>query len=130
MRHRGCFVVLVCACAVARADEPKYEFAKPDEVKGVVWKASANLGLLGTYGNSRSVALSGALNISRNDGKNKIALDAAGAYSQSWTRSLVAIVLTTMPLSTWRWQAGASRYCPSNSTTQKRQTATGVMCSR
>jgi hypothetical protein len=89
-----CGLVTAGLCAApgaVRADDPKYEFGKQEEVKTVVWKVSAGLGALGTYGNSRSVTINGSLNVSRNDGKNKIALDAVGAYSEAWVRSLNAV---------------------------------------
>ena len=74
--------------ASARADdEPKYDFGKAEEVKTVIWKASANAGFLLTSGNSSTVSVSGGLNISRNDGKNKLTLSGGGAYAQSQLRA-------------------------------------------
>ena len=82
---------VVCALSLfaagARADEPKYDFGKAEEVKDVIWKASANAGFILTSGNSSTVTVSGGLNISRNDGKNKLTLDGAGAYAQSQLRA-------------------------------------------
>ena len=49
----------------------------------VVWKASAQAGLILTTGNSNGLSVSGAANASRNDGTNKITLDVAGAYARS-----------------------------------------------
>ena len=77
---------LLAACAVAHADPPKFDYGKPEEVKLVVWKASASLGLVATTGNSESITLSGGLTISRNDGKNKLVFDAGGAYARSQIR--------------------------------------------
>lgn len=75
--------------AMGRADDPKYEFAKPEEVKDVVWKAAAQAGLVFTYGNSQILTASGGFNASRNDGKNKLALDVAGIYAVSWVQTIV-----------------------------------------
>jgi putative salt-induced outer membrane protein YdiY len=67
----------------ARADDPKYEFGKQAEVKTVEWKASVQAGFLYTTGNSNTASISGGATASRNDGKNKVSLDVAGAYARS-----------------------------------------------
>lgn len=70
----------------AGAQEPKFEYGKPEDlkdVKAVEWKASASAGLILSTGNSRSLAFSGSANISRKDGDNKFTLDAAGAFARS-----------------------------------------------
>ncbi len=85
-------LVLVVALAAGRAraaDPPKFEFGKREEVKQVTWLASANLGLIWTTGNSSTVTLSGGANVSRNDGKNKIALEVNGAYSRASIRQAI-----------------------------------------
>lgn len=77
--------------AAARADEPKFEFAKPEEINGVKdikdveWKAQAAAGLVLTTGNSRSFAVTGSINASRKDGNNKVGLEAAAAFARSET---------------------------------------------
>lgn len=81
-------LVLVCAALAApralAADPPKFEFGKAEEIKvPVEWKASAQLGLIATTGNSETITLSGGLSASRNDGKNKVALDVNGAFGRS-----------------------------------------------
>lgn len=69
--------------AAARSDEPKFEFAKPEEVKEVVWKVAANFGLIYTTGNSQTLTVSGGLLLSRNDGKNKLVLELGGAFARA-----------------------------------------------
>ena len=60
--------------ARAQAPEFKQEFAKSEEVKRVVWKASASAGFSISTGNASVMTLSGGASASRNDGKNKISL--------------------------------------------------------
>jgi len=67
----------------ASAQEPKFEFAKKEEVKGVEWKASASAGLILTTGNSRALAVSGSAHVSRRDGDDKLTFDGAGAFARS-----------------------------------------------
>lgn len=74
--------VVAAGPLTAQAD-PKFEYAKPEEVKVVEWKASAQAGLILTTGNSRSTSLSASLTASRKAGDNKLSLDAAGAYARS-----------------------------------------------
>lgn len=90
MKSMTRFLPLVLAALLApgvvHADDPKFDFAKKEETKTVVWKASANLGAYGSTGNAQTLTINGGINVSRNDGWNKVTLDAAGAYSQAWTR--------------------------------------------
>lgn len=67
----------------ARADEPKFEFGKMEEVKKVEWKASAAAGVTIASGNANVVTISGGAAASRNDGHNKLALDLNGVYAVS-----------------------------------------------
>ena len=67
----------------AGAQEPKFEYGKKEETKGVEWKATAAAGLILSTGNSRSLSFSGSTSISRKDGDNKISFDAAGAFARS-----------------------------------------------
>src|SRR5262249_21021127 len=71
--------------APARAQAPvvKQEFAKQEEVKEVVWKVDGQLGTLFTYGNSNVFNISGGLKASRNDGKNRLLIEALGAYGRT-----------------------------------------------
>jgi putative salt-induced outer membrane protein YdiY len=71
---------LLGSSAWAQAPEVKQEFAKQEEVKQVVWKASASAGFSISTGNASVTTLSGGANISRNDGANKIAFAAKGLY--------------------------------------------------
>jgi hypothetical protein len=77
------FLVLATLAAVARADDPKFEYGKKEAAKGVEWKASAQAGLLLTTGNARSTAFSGSLAASRKAGSNKVSLDVTGAFARS-----------------------------------------------
>jgi hypothetical protein len=82
-------VAALCS-ASARADDPKYDFGKQEQPKAKVeWKASAQIGLMATTGNSQSVNLSGGISASRNDGKNKVALDVTGAFGRSEVLTVV-----------------------------------------
>jgi hypothetical protein len=49
----------------------------------VVWKASVTLGFSATTGNSNVISMSGGANISRDDGKNRVALVVDGVYGFS-----------------------------------------------
>lgn len=70
------------------APPPKPADVKPVDVKPpVIWKASAQIGAYGSYGNAQTVTVNGAITASRMDGKNKISLEALGAYSQAWMRA-------------------------------------------
>jgi hypothetical protein len=83
MIRRLSVAVLLLAAPTAFADDPKFDFQKQEEVKEVVWKVSANLGLIYTTGNSETLTISAGASASRNDGANKIALDIAGAFARS-----------------------------------------------
>jgi len=75
-------VALVSRATTAQAD-PKYEFAKPEEVKTVEWKATAKGGLLVTTGNSETTNGTIGAGVSRKEGNNKLALEGAFAYGKS-----------------------------------------------
>jgi hypothetical protein len=68
---------------------PKYVFAKQEEVKGVVWRAIAEAGLVFTTGNSETTTATGGVRVSRRTRWNKFSLDASGAYAKSGVRGLV-----------------------------------------
>jgi hypothetical protein len=53
--------------ALAQTD-PKFEFAKPEAVKTVEWKAQAKGGLLLTTGNSRTTNGNASVTVSRKEG--------------------------------------------------------------
>jgi hypothetical protein len=80
-------LTLVAAISPARAQDPKFEYGKPEEVKAVEWKVSAQAGFILNTGNSRSAAFSAGLTGSRKAGDNKLSLDAAAAYARSEVRS-------------------------------------------
>lgn len=78
---------LTLGSPLAHADDPKFNFGKKEDVKDdVVWKASVQVGAAGAYGNAQTLTVTGGLNISRNDGWNKLTLDAGGLYTQAWVR--------------------------------------------
>jgi len=68
---------------VVAQTNPKFEFAKPEEVKAVEWKAQAKGGLLLTTGNSHTTNGSVGASASRKEGGNKLALEGALAYGRS-----------------------------------------------
>ena len=71
---------------VARADDPKFEYGKAEEVKdvkAVQWNASAQAGFILTSGNSRTSTLSFGATASRKAGDNKFSLDGMASYGQS-----------------------------------------------
>lgn len=80
-------LAIVCALctstSLASAQEPKFEYGKKEEVKGVEWKASAQAGLLLTTGNSKSTTFSAGAMGSRKEGRNKLELNAGAAYARS-----------------------------------------------
>jgi hypothetical protein len=78
------FVVTLLASATALAQgNPKFDFAKPEEVKVVEWKAQAKGGFVLTTGNSQTKSGTFAAAASRKQGNNKLALEGAAAYGQS-----------------------------------------------
>jgi len=74
---------LVLLGGLARAEDPKFEYGKAEEVKKVVWKANAQLGFVLNTGNSNSVSVSGGGSVSRFDGRHKLQLDVGGTYAKS-----------------------------------------------
>ena len=82
--------LLLAAVAIVsstvRADPPKFEFKKPEDIKKKVeWKLSAQLGLVMATGNSNNLSFAAGATASRFDGKNKLTLDVGGAYARSTT---------------------------------------------
>jgi hypothetical protein len=69
--------------AARAADPTRFEFGKPDAVEQTVWKATAQGGLVLTSGNSSGTAGSAGLNVIRNAGANKLALDVSGSYART-----------------------------------------------
>jgi hypothetical protein len=83
---RPVLVVALLIFAAAPAAAQKFEYGKYDDVKDVKqveWKATAELGLVFTTGNSESVSAAGGLKVSRKTGKNMLTLEASGAYAKS-----------------------------------------------
>ena len=89
--HRWWFVLALAAIGTpARADDPpkdpKFDYAKPGDrskVRGTMWQATAEAGLVLTTGNSETTTATGGFHVSRETGANKVALDASGAYAKS-----------------------------------------------
>ena len=77
--------VLAFASA-AHAQDPKFEYGKPEEVKAAEWKASAQLGMLFTTGNSRSLTFSGGANVSYKQQANKFMAEVNGALVRNEIR--------------------------------------------
>jgi hypothetical protein len=76
-------VMLAAARAASAQSNPTFAYAKPEEVKGVEWKAQAKGGLLLTAGNSQTTNGTFSLNASRKQGDNKLALEGGVAYGKS-----------------------------------------------
>jgi hypothetical protein len=72
--------------SVASAADPKFEFGKEEEVKAPEWKVSAQLGLLFTTGNSRSLTFSGGANASYKHVKNRFSAELTGALVRNEIR--------------------------------------------
>ncbi len=86
MRRFLALSALLAATGTAAADDPKFEYAKKDElkdVKAVEWVASAEAGFVLTTGNSETTSASGGIHASRKEGDNKLTLDASGAYAKA-----------------------------------------------
>jgi hypothetical protein len=69
-----------------RADA-KYDFGKAADVKSVVWKATSAVGFSATTGNANVISLTGAGDVSRDDGSNRVALHVEGNYG--FTKTLL-----------------------------------------
>ena len=92
MKHTWLLAALLAAApGLVHADEPKFDFAKKDEVKDVKapeWLAAAEAGAIFTSGNSHTTTLSGGIHASRKSGDNKLAIDATAAYVKTGVRVL------------------------------------------
>jgi large conductance mechanosensitive channel len=75
--------LLLITHAAAAQTTPKFEFAKPDPVKTVEWKAQAKGGLLITTGNSQTANGNFTVNASRKENGNRVTFDANAAYGRS-----------------------------------------------
>ena len=64
-------------------EPPKFEFVKKEEVEAPEFKLSAQLGLLFTAGNSRSLTISGAATSSYKEEKNRVSGEVSGALARS-----------------------------------------------
>lgn len=79
-----CALLAVPAVALAQSD-PKFKYGEQTEVQKAVWKAQIGAGLNLTGGNSTLYNVTGNVLVSRNDGVNKLQLDADGAYAKAVT---------------------------------------------
>ncbi len=66
--------------------DPKFDFAKPEEVKTVEWKAQAKGGFAITTGNSDTKNGLFTASVSRKEGGNKLALEGSVAYGRANNR--------------------------------------------
>ncbi len=67
-------------------NDPKFQFAKKDEVKdvhGVEWHATAEAGAVFTTGNSETTTATGGIRASRKEGDDKLSLEGTAAYAKS-----------------------------------------------
>jgi hypothetical protein len=85
MRRTGLAIaaIILGFGAEARGGDPKFDYAKQEQVKGVEWKAAAQAGFILTTGNSKTTTFSSGATASRKQGSNKLALDAAAAFARS-----------------------------------------------
>ncbi|MDB4957761.1 MAG: hypothetical protein JWO36_5330 [Myxococcales bacterium] len=87
----GLFLV-VLGTRLVRADDPKFEYGKAEEVKdvkAVEWLATAEAGLVLTTGNSDTTAATGGLKVSRKERANKVSFEASGVYAKQGLRILL-----------------------------------------
>lgn len=75
-------MLLVSGVAFAQTN-PTFQFAKPEEVKAVEWKAQVKGGLVQTSGNSQTQGGTVIGSVSRKQGGNRLAVEAAASYGQS-----------------------------------------------
>jgi hypothetical protein len=79
-----CAVWLVMLFASpAWAQDPKFTYGKPEDVKEVEWKAQAKAGLVLTTGNSENTNFTLGTSLSRKEKANKFSFDAGAAYAKS-----------------------------------------------
>jgi Protein of unknown function, DUF481 len=76
-------LALFAGSSVAYADNPTFTYGTYEEKKVVEWKATASAGLLLSTGNSNQLSFTGAAMGSRDDGRNKLQLDASGSYARA-----------------------------------------------
>ena len=67
----------------AFAQDPKFTYGKPEDVKEVEWKAQAKAGLVLTTGNSENTNFTIGTSLSRKEKANKLSFDAGAAYAKS-----------------------------------------------
>jgi len=72
----------------ARAEDPKFEMGKHDDVKdvkAVVWTAKGEAGLVATTGNSQTTTISAGANVTRKDADNKFDGVLTGTFARATT---------------------------------------------
>ena len=82
-------IAIVASSTPAFADDPKFDYGKPadvKDVKDVEWHASAEAGAIFTTGNSETTTATGGIHASRKAKGNKFAIDATFAYAKSSVR--------------------------------------------
>src|SRR4051794_39182489 len=81
--------IIASVAGSAHADDPKFVFAKPEEVKDVKtveWHATAEGGVVFQTGNSETTTATGGLRVSRKEGDNKLQIEASAAYAKASVR--------------------------------------------
>jgi putative salt-induced outer membrane protein YdiY len=73
------------ACAIAHADDPKYEYKDPgkniiDQKKPTIWQANMTLGVTWIAGNAQSIGVSATGFASMKHWNNELSLNIGGAY--------------------------------------------------
>src|SRR5262249_55448738 len=80
-------VFAIVAPHAARAEDPKFQFGKTEEVKQVEYKASAKAGLLATTGNSQAATITFGTTLSRKDKDNRFIIEGGLAYARASLRT-------------------------------------------
>jgi hypothetical protein len=91
MRTAIAMAVLLGSAVPSRAQTPKFEFGKAEEVekvKDVEWNASAEAGVVFTTGNAETTTISAGLKAARKTGNNKLSLEGSLTYARSGLRVL------------------------------------------
>lgn len=82
-------VTILVSPTLARAEDPKFEMGKKDDVKdvkAVVWTAKGEAGLVATTGNSQTTTITAGANVTRKDADNKFDGVLTGTFARATTR--------------------------------------------
>jgi hypothetical protein len=83
-------IALAAASSPARADDPKFEMGKHDDVKDikdVVWTAKGEAGVIATTGNSKTTTVTASANVVRKAIDTKLEGLVTGTFARATTRT-------------------------------------------